>query len=72
MTPEERAWIDGWKRSSIELPKIRDAELKCLTSERAAELALMLNPWEPAPLRPFGRLIELQRLFKKWRPLETD
>jgi hypothetical protein len=67
MTPEEKAWIEGWKRASVELPKIRDAELRSLDERAGLELlgASYENPWE-------NGLVKLQAYLMRLRVLQLE
>ena len=62
LSPEHQ-WIRAWRSAAIELPKIRAAELRAMTDEDVVEAALMLEPFETAPLRPSSGMIELQKWF---------
>lgn len=67
MTPEEKAWVDGWKRAGAIMKKLRDTELENLSEEQSAKLALQLVPWEKPPLRVGSGLLELRKLFGRMR-----
>lgn len=77
MTEEERArtkrYIDIWKRTAIELDRIKCEELRAMTEEerrrQAGEVMAMGSQWlaRHPVVRPTTGLIEQQRHFSKWK-----
>lgn len=68
LPPFAKAWMQQWRRAAVELPKVRDAELR-----------QMGNGTDPAGLsqldlaadQPSSGLIQQQRWFMRQRLLET-
>jgi len=64
-TPEQKLWVEAWRRAGPRLQQVRDAELRNLTEERAVLQAVAISCLPAGiPLRPSSGLVEFQRWMK--------
>ena len=60
-------WMAQWRSAAVELPKIRDRELRSMTDMQIIANAIALEPGRPYPLRPESGMVVMQQWFQRLR-----
>jgi hypothetical protein len=67
LPPYAQKWMDQWRSAAVELPKIRDRELRSMTDMQIIANAIALEPARPYPLRPESGMVVMQQWFQRLR-----
>jgi len=67
-TPEQKLWVEAWRRAGPRLQQVRDAELKSLDENAGLRF---LNSKPPVDPRHSG-MVAFQAWMMRWRALQLQ